>query len=151
MKGYIYRKKTEAPTVPCLCGESTRIVTHEDTEVANLHVVHITDSVKHYHKQCSEYYYILEGSGKMELGDDLVDLEPGVTILIEPYTPHRAYGNITTLVIGIPSWQPNDEFFPTDAADSAEDGAWIAADVVATAVASTISTAFPPAARHARR
>ena len=109
--GYIYRKQNEAPTVPCACGESTRIVTSGDTPIANLHVTRITDSVKHYHKECAEYYYILEGRGKMELGDDVVDLEPGVTILIEPLTPHRAYGDITTLVIGIPAWHPEDEYF----------------------------------------
>ena len=58
--------------------------------------------------------YILEGSGKMELGDDVVDLEPGVTIVIEPGTPHRAYGDITTIVIGIPAQVHDDEFFVTD-------------------------------------
>ena len=130
-QGYIYRKKSEAPTVPCLCGESTRIVTAEDTPIANLHVVHITDSIKHYHKRCSEYYYILEGCGKMELGDDLVDLEPGVTILIEPGTPHRAYGDITTLVIGIPSWQPDDEYFPADVDQAEEDAGWVAPNAAA--------------------
>lgn len=118
-KGYIYRKRSEAPTVDCYCGPSTRIVTRTDTPVANLHVTKITDSVKHYHKLCTEYYYILEGSGKMELGADIVDLEPGVTIVIEPGTPHRAYGDITTIVIGIPSQVHDDEFFVTDSLEPA--------------------------------
>ena len=113
-KGYIYRKQSEATVVPCACGESTRIIQVGDTPVANLHVTHITDSVKHYHKACTEYYYILEGTGKMELGDDVVDLEPGVTILIEPGTPHRAYGDIKTIVFGVPAWKHDDEFFLTD-------------------------------------
>src|SRR5689334_607204 len=60
-KGYIYRKRSEAPTVPCYCGPSTRIVTAKDTPIANLHVTKITDSIKHYHKLSTEYYYILEG------------------------------------------------------------------------------------------
>lgn len=110
-KGYIFRKRTEAPTVPCYCGPSTRIVTVKDTPVANLHVTKITDSIKHYHKLSTEYYYILEGTGKMELGDETVDLEPGVTIVIEPGTPHRAYGDITTIVIGIPAQVEGDEYF----------------------------------------
>ncbi len=125
-KGYIYRKKSEAPTIPCLCGESTRIVTIDDTPVANIHVTHITDSIKHYHKDCTEYYYILDGCGKMELGDEVVDLEPGVTILIEPGTAHRAYGDITTLVIGVPSWKPDDEFFPGEVGEAAKDAGWAA-------------------------
>ncbi len=113
-KGYLYRKKSEVPPVPCPCGSSTRIITIADTPVANLHVTHIMDSVKHYHKACTEYYYILEGAGKMELGDDVVDLEPGVTILIEPGTPHRAYGDITCLIVGVPAWHHDDEFFMTE-------------------------------------
>jgi mannose-6-phosphate isomerase-like protein (cupin superfamily) len=112
-KGYLYRKQSEVAPVPCPCGSSTRILTVADTPVANLHVTHITDSVKHYHKACTEYYYILEGAGKMELGEDVVDLEPGVTILIEPGTPHRAYGDVTCLIVGVPAWHHDDEFFVT--------------------------------------
>ncbi len=113
-KGYLYRKLADAPKVPCPCGTSTRIVTIADTPVANLHVTSITDSTRHYHKGCTEYYYILEGRGRMELGDDVVDLEPGVTIVIEPGTPHRAYGDIRTVVFGVPAWHHTDEFFETE-------------------------------------
>jgi mannose-6-phosphate isomerase-like protein (cupin superfamily) len=113
-EGYIYRKKSEAPVVRSLCGASTRVITIDDTPVANFHVTHITDSKRHYHKECTEYYYILDGSGKMELNDDVVDLEPGVTILIEPGTLHRAYGDITTIVFGVPAWRHSDEFYQTE-------------------------------------
>jgi mannose-6-phosphate isomerase-like protein (cupin superfamily) len=119
-KGYIYRKRDEATQVPCPCGTSTRIIQIGDTPVANLHVTHITDSVKHYHKHCTEYYYILEGRGKMELNDDVVELEPGVTIVIEPGTAHRAYGDITTIVFGVPAWEHTDEFFLTDEQPAAQ-------------------------------
>ena len=80
----IVRNIKDVEPVPCPCGSSTRIITQNDTDVANLHVTHIQDSKKHYHKDCTEYYYILEGGGKMELDDDVVDLEPGVAILIPP-------------------------------------------------------------------
>jgi len=113
-KGYLYRRRDEAPVVASKCGASTRILTAADTAVANLHVTHITDSVRHYHKECTEIYYILEGRGKMELNDDVVELEPGVTILIEPGTFHRAYGDITTIVFGVPAWHHTDEFYQTE-------------------------------------
>mgnify|MGYP005848983423 FL=1 len=113
-KGYIYRKKGESPVVASQCGASTRVITADDTPVANLHITHITDSTRHYHKECTEYYYILEGKGKMELNDDVVDLEPGVTILIEPGTFHRAYGDVTTIVFGVPAWNHSDEFYQTE-------------------------------------
>lgn len=110
-KKWLYRKRSEAPKVPCPCGESTRVVTLADTPVANLHVTHITDSVKHYHKECTEYYYVLEGQGKLELDDDVVDLEPGVTVVIPPGIAHRAYGDVTLIVFGVPACRHDDEFF----------------------------------------
>ncbi len=118
-KGYIYRKRAESPVVASQCGASTRILTAADTPVANLHVTHITDSVRHYHKECTEYYYILEGRGRMELNDDVVELEAGVTVLIEPGTVHRAYGDVTTIVFGVPAWHHTDEFYQTQPEASA--------------------------------
>jgi len=111
MAEYIYRTLEDSPSVPCPCGTSTRIITREDTPVANIHVTSITDSVKHYHKEVTEFYYILEGTGQMELGKDVVDLKPGVTILIPPGLPHRAYGDVKCLIVGVPAWKHEDEFF----------------------------------------
>ena len=108
---YIYRKLSECEPVPCPCGESTRIIQAKDTPVANLHVTRIRDSTKHYHKHATEYYYILEGAGKMELDEETVDLEPGVTIVIPPGTRHRAWGEIAALIVGVPAWDPADEWF----------------------------------------
>lgn len=108
--GYTVRKRSEAPVVRTICGESERIVTWQDTDVASLHVVHILDSERHVHRCTTEYYHVLAGSGKMELDGDVIDVEPGDTILIEPGTPHRAWGDLTTVVFGVPSWNPEDQF-----------------------------------------
>jgi len=45
------------------------------------------------------------------LGKDTVELRPGVTILIPPGMPHRAYGDIRCLIVGVPAWKHDDEFF----------------------------------------
>lgn len=111
LKGYLVRKIEDAETVPCPCGSSTRIIQKTDTPVANLHVTHIQDSTRHYHKECTEYYYILEGSGKMELDNDVVELTPGTVVVIYPGTAHRGYGDFKTIVLGIPAWEHTDEFF----------------------------------------
>jgi mannose-6-phosphate isomerase-like protein (cupin superfamily) len=112
-KGYLVRRLSEAPTVPCPCGQSTRPITRADTAACNLHVTFITDSVRHYHKLCTEVYYILEGRGKMDLNGDIVDVEPGMIILIEPYTKHRLWSEkgVRTMVVGAPALDPNDEYF----------------------------------------
>ena len=110
-KGYLMKRLADAPTVPCPCGSSTRPLTIAETPACNLHVTRITDSVRHYHKRCTEVYFILEGRGQMELGGDLIDVEPGTVIYIEPGTPHRLWGDVRTIVFGVPALQSEDEYF----------------------------------------
>jgi mannose-6-phosphate isomerase-like protein (cupin superfamily) len=110
-KDYIVRHIEEIEPVPCPCGSSTRVITREDTGVANLHVTHIQDSRRHYHKECTEYYYILEGQGVMELGEDRLEIGPGTTIVIPPGLPHRGTGDFRALIFGVPAMKHDDEFF----------------------------------------
>jgi len=42
----------------------------------------------HKHHQSEEIYHILEGSGKMTMGDKKFDVKVGDTICIPPGTPH---------------------------------------------------------------
>lgn len=111
--GYLVRHLSDAPTVPCPCGESTRPLTRADTGTCNLHVTFIKDSVKHYHKDCTEVYYILEGQGKMELNGDIVEVAPGMIIFIEPFTRHRLWSDagVRTIVFGVPALDMADEYF----------------------------------------
>jgi mannose-6-phosphate isomerase-like protein (cupin superfamily) len=113
--GYLVRRVQDAPTVPCPCGQSTRPLTRADTPVCNFHITFIKDSVKHYHKECTEVYYILQGRGKMELNDEVIDIEPGMVIYIKPGTPHRLWSaeGVQTIVFGTPALQPDDEYFIT--------------------------------------
>ncbi len=112
-RGYLVRRLSEAPTVPCPCGESTRPLTRADTPICNFHVTFIKDSVRHYHKACTEVYFILEGRGQMELGGDVIEIEPGVVVYIEPGTRHRLWSEqgVRTVVFGVPALDPQDEYF----------------------------------------
>jgi mannose-6-phosphate isomerase-like protein (cupin superfamily) len=114
-KGYLVKRLADAPQVRCPCGLSTRPLTYEDGGVCNLHVTFITDSIRHYHKETTEVYYILEGRGKMELNDDLIDVEPGMVIYLEPGTWHRLYSpeGVRTIVVGVPAYRQDDEFYAT--------------------------------------
>jgi mannose-6-phosphate isomerase-like protein (cupin superfamily) len=115
-KGYLVRRVQDAPTVACACGQSTRPLTAADGGACNLHVTFITDSVKHYHRECTEVYYILEGQGKMELNDDVVDVGPGTVVYIEPHTRHRLWSEqgVRTIVFGVPAFRQDDEFYAAD-------------------------------------
>lgn len=111
MAKHLVRNVETAPEViHSLCGESIRVITHRDTPEINIHVTHILDGVKHYHKRTTEVYYILEGKGKLELDQEVVDLDPGVTVLIPPGVRHRGYGDFKTIVIGTPAQIPEDEY-----------------------------------------
>jgi mannose-6-phosphate isomerase-like protein (cupin superfamily) len=97
--GCLVRHLREATVVPCPCGTSRRNVTT------------ITDSRKHHHLQSTEYYYILAGAGHMELDDQVIGLEPGTAVIIPPGCAHRAYGDLTCLIVIIPASEPGDEYF----------------------------------------
>jgi len=112
-KGFMVRRLCEAPIVPCPCGQSTRLMTRADTPVCNFHITFIQDSVRHYHKECTEVYYILEGQGKMELNGEQIEVSAGVMVYIEPGTPHRLWSQsgVRTIVFGVPALRPEDEYF----------------------------------------
>lgn len=111
--GYVIRKQADAPSVPCPCGTSTRILTSADGAPCSLHVTSIRDSVRHYHRELTEVYYILEGLGKIELNGDWHDVEPGTVVWIEPGTRHRVVseGGLKTIVVSLPAFNAEDEWF----------------------------------------
>ena len=111
--GYLVRRTADAPTVPCPCGDSTRVLTAADGAPLSLHVTSIRDAVRHYHRDTTEVYYILSGRGKMELNDEWVELEPGTVLWIEPGTRHRLLSEtgVRSIVVALPAFNPADEFF----------------------------------------
>jgi mannose-6-phosphate isomerase-like protein (cupin superfamily) len=88
-------------------------MTRADTPACNFHVTFIQDSVRHYHKECTEVYYILDGQGKMELDGDVIDVSPGTMIYIEPGARHRLWSpeGVRTIVVGVPALNLEDEYF----------------------------------------
>ena len=102
----------EVTPVPCPCGMSRRAFTDDPDKIASLHVVDVSiDAKTHYHKKLTEIYYILEGTGQMELDGELVDVGPGSTVLIKPGCRHRAIGKMRILNVPVPAFDPDDEWF----------------------------------------
>ncbi len=112
-RGYSVRRAADAPTVPCPCGQSTRMVTAADGLGCSFHVTEIRDSVRHYHRKSAEVYYILAGTGRIELDGESVAVEPGMVVTIEPGTRHRLVspGGVRTIVVSVPPFDPEDEYF----------------------------------------
>jgi mannose-6-phosphate isomerase-like protein (cupin superfamily) len=112
-RGFSVRRAADAPTVPCPCGQSTRIVTAADGLGCSFHVTEIRDSVRHYHRKSTEVYYVLTGTGHMELDRETVAVEPGTVVTIEPGTRHRLVspGGVRTIVVAVPPFDADDEYF----------------------------------------
>jgi mannose-6-phosphate isomerase-like protein (cupin superfamily) len=103
----------DAPSVPCPCGISTRPLTAADGIGMNLHITRITDSTRHYHKDCTEVYTILEGPGQIELDGTWVPVRPGSVIAIPPLVRHRLRSEegVKAIIVGAPAYLETDEYF----------------------------------------
>ncbi|MBM4079207.1 MAG: cupin domain-containing protein [Planctomycetes bacterium] len=109
-RNYLVRRIPDLQGVPCPCGTSTRAITRKDTDIANVHVTQIFEAKKHFHKRCTEIYYVLEGQGRMEVGDDVFDVSPGTVVMIPAGMPHAGRGNFKILLVGVPALEPDDEY-----------------------------------------
>lgn len=111
MSKVVVRHVEDVHPVECPCGQSTRIITRKDTHKVNIHRTDISDSEPHYHKKTTEVYYILKGEGVMLLDDEEVSLKPGLCIYIPPGVRHQVKGTIQTLIVGVPAFSDEDEYF----------------------------------------
>ena len=110
-KGYLVRKVGQTPEERSTCGFRKRLITKEDFEGANFTFLSVYEAERHYHRKTTEFYYVLKGKGVLELDGDQVELEPGTLVMIRPGTRHRAEGQVETLIVGIPPFDPADTFF----------------------------------------
>ncbi len=48
---------------------------------------------KHHHTVADEVYYVQSGTGRIEVGEDLLDVNPGDIITIRPGQPHKVWAD----------------------------------------------------------
>ncbi|MBN2291876.1 MAG: cupin domain-containing protein [Pirellulales bacterium] len=98
--------------VPCPCGMARRAMADVPDYPGTIHRTQISSEAKpHYHRRLTETYYFIEcdENAKMQLGDELVDIRPGMCVVIPPGTVHRAVGCMTVLLFVTPKFDPKDE------------------------------------------
>ena len=111
-KRYSVARLGEIEPQPCPCGSTRRAFVDDPDAAASMHVVRIkADSQVHYHKTLTEMYYVLDGSGHVEVDGERVPVEPGSAVQIRPLCRHRAVGDLTVLVAVFPPFDPADEWF----------------------------------------
>ncbi len=109
---YQVRRLASTPAVDCPCGVARRMFSRDDDTLLGVHRVTIAaDARKHYHKDTTEYYIILEGEGELELDEDVVPVKPGDVVMIPPYTRHAARGALEIINVVYPPLDPSDEYF----------------------------------------
>lgn len=106
----IIRHLDEVEPVPCPCGQSVRLLTSADDVPSGLHITTLRNAQKHYHQRTTEVYYVLEGEGELELGEQRHAVRPGHVVFIPPGVPHRAIGQLRCLIVCTPPFDPADEF-----------------------------------------
>ena len=112
--GYELADFSQIQGVPCPCGTARRAFVDVEDFPGTVHVTEICMSAKlHYHKQLTETYYFLEcdADAQMQLDDEIIDVKPGMSIMIRPGTRHRALGQMKVLILVLPKFDPADEWF----------------------------------------
>jgi mannose-6-phosphate isomerase-like protein (cupin superfamily) len=70
---------------------------------------------RHHHRETEEIYYIVEGSGEMEIDGERAHVAPGDAILIPPGAWHEicadAAGELRFLCCCAPAYRHEDTFF----------------------------------------
>ena len=108
----VVRHRSEVEPVPCPCGSATRILTAADAGPCSLHVTRIRDAARHFNAVTAEVYYILTGTGKVELDGEWSAVRPGDVVHIPAGVRHRVVADdeIETVVVAVPPFDPADEF-----------------------------------------
>lgn len=102
------------PGVQCPCGTARRGLADVEDYPGTIHVTEISLNARlHYHKRLTETYYFLEcePGAQMQLGDELLDVHPGMCVMIRPGTRHKAIGRMKVLIVVYPKFDCADEWF----------------------------------------
>ena len=113
-RGYEIVDFADVAGVPCPCGVARRALADVEDFPGTIHVTEISAEARlHYHRRLMETYYFLEcGPGaQLQLDDEFVEVRPGMCVMIRPGTRHRAVGAMKVLIVVLPKFDPEDEWF----------------------------------------
>ena len=84
---------TELPSVACPCGRAQRAFADVPDAPGSVHLVNIENKAeRHFHREMTEIYVVIEGEGEVELDGEIIAVKPFTAIMIRPGCKHRAVG-----------------------------------------------------------
>jgi mannose-6-phosphate isomerase-like protein (cupin superfamily) len=94
-----------------ICG-MRRDLANAPGEPAAFHYMRISDSRKHWHAKTTEYYFVAEGEGEMELDDETIPIRKGDLVFVPPGTRHTSRpapgAELHILIVAVPPFSPSD-------------------------------------------
>ena len=78
------------------------LIDASDEAAAEVHHLEITNAKLHVHQRTDEIYYVIGGQGRMRLDDAEVELKQGSVVYVPRGVKHKAWGDLTVLVVCIP-------------------------------------------------
>lgn len=105
---HLLRKKEDVPvksTTPEV--KIHEYFTKEDNKDLDLCLVELNGTYgKNMNKKCCLIYYVIQGSMKMEIGEESFELEEGDATMIPVKTPYWMKGNAKFILASAPAWYP---------------------------------------------
>jgi mannose-6-phosphate isomerase-like protein (cupin superfamily) len=105
---FVRRDVADVPPWTETCGQIRPVLEEKDGAAAEVHHLQITNAKLHYHERTDEIYYVLDGQGRMRLDDQEIELHKDVVVYVPRGMKHRAWGQLTVLVVCIPRGVLND-------------------------------------------
>ncbi len=99
---FLWRDPAQVKPWAETCGQIRCLIEEKDGASAEVHHVQIHDAKLHYHERTDEVYYVIDGTGTMQLDDEQVELRPGVVVYVPRGVRHKARGNLTVLLVCLP-------------------------------------------------
>src|SRR6266481_5103020 len=105
---FLRREVTQIKPWTETCGQIRPLIEEQDGAAGEIHHVEIDHAKLHYHARTDEFYYVIDGQGKMLLDDEEIELHKGVVVYVPRGVKHKAWGNLKALIVCVPRGVLND-------------------------------------------
>src|SRR2546430_11188520 len=99
---YLRRDPAEIAPWAETCGQIRFLIEAKDGAAGEVCEVEITDAKLHFHQRTDEFYYVIDGQGRMQLDEDEIELRKGVVVYVPRGVKHKAWGNLKVLIVCVP-------------------------------------------------